>query len=114
MSKEDGVLSGLIEELRESPEGAIELLSAMTNIVRPWESLKTEGQSVMHTYRRVSAMGEEVARIESNAPTWILTIQGERYTGSKVFNTKDADKKAKALLDAGLKEEGFVLMEPQV
>jgi len=113
MSEKESVLETLIEELRVRPEGAIELLNTMSNVVRPWESLKQDGQSVIHSYRRVSAMGEEVGLIESSAPTWILTIQGERFTGNKVFNRKGAEKEAQALLDAELAERGFILMEPQ-
>lgn len=113
MSEKQSVLETLAKELKENPEGAIQLLEAMTNVVRPWESLRSEGQSVMHTYRRLTAMGEEVSLIESSAPTWILTIEGERFTGSKIFNTKDADKKAKALVDAELAARGYVLMDSQ-
>lgn len=115
MSEKQSVLETLAEELKANPEGAIQLLEAMTNVVRPWESLRSEGQSVMHTYRRLTAMGEEVSLIESSAPTWILTIEGERFTGSKskIFNTKDADKKSKALIDAELIARGYVLMDSQ-
>jgi hypothetical protein len=113
MSEKESVLETLAEELRANPEGAIMLLEAMTNVVRPWESLRSEGQSVMHAYRRLTAMGVEVALIESSAPTWILTIGGERFTGGKVFNRKGAEVEAKALLDAELAERGFVLMDSQ-
>lgn len=113
MGKEKSVLETLIEELKENPDGAIELLGAMTNVVRPWESLRNEGQAVMYSFRRVSADGNVVAMIESNAPTWILTVDGERFTGDKVFNTKGASEKAQALVDAELQDRGYVLMEPQ-
>ena len=113
MDKESSVLSALIEELKVRPEGTIELLNAMSNVVRPWEAVKMEGQAVVNSYRRISAMGEEVGLIESSAPTWILAIEGKRFTGDKVFNRKGAEREAQGLLDAQLRERGFILMDPQ-
>lgn len=110
---EVSILDALVEELKENPEGAIKLLDSMTNIVKPWESIKFENRTLFSSYRRLSSYGEELARVESNAPTWILTIQGERFTGNKVFNTKGAADKAMALLDEELEKRGFVLMDPK-
>lgn len=112
--QKQSVLDTLLSELSEDPSRAIRLLEVMTNVVRPWESLKGEGQVVMHTSRRLTVMGNEVALIESNAPTWILTICGDRFTGKKVFNTSHATAEAQALLDKELIDRGYILMDSKI
>ena len=56
-------------------------------------------------------MGEEVALIESSAPTWILNVLGERFVGDKVFNRRGAEEEAQALIDAELSKRGYILMD---
>ena len=105
------IIDTLIVEISENPEKAIKLLESMTNVVRPWEATRGEGHAVMHSSRRMTVMGEEVGLIESSAPTWILTICGERFTSKKVFNTSHALAEAQCILDTELTKRGYVLMD---
>lgn len=108
---EKSLVERLAEELKEEPSRAVLLLESMESVVRPWEEVKVEGQGTVNSYRRLSAMGEVVATIHSSAPTWILTVKGERYLGDKVFHRKGAELRSMQLLDKELSKLGYVLMD---
>lgn len=114
--KEEPVLKRLIVELRESPDLALEYLSVMDKIAKPWEqadnSLDTGNFNAgILQFEKVSATGKVIATISKNFPTWNISILGERPKDAPpVFNNKSAEKDSKAFVDNKLAEMGFILM----
>lgn len=109
---ESGVLASLVEELRSNPAGAIELMQAVASVVRPWERVDIEDglSRASLVYRRTTVMGEEVARIEQNYPTWFISVCGESIRSTRVFNTRTALEEAQDICNDTLISRGYVLM----
>jgi len=117
---EDTLIGQLAKEITEHPKLAVELLSAMSKVVRPWDesSVTTledgRGQNVVKSYKRITITGQQVAVITQNFPAWHIKVMGERPAGApSIFNRKDAQIEAKVFADDLLGELGYILMEDE-
>ncbi len=117
---ETPIVKQLVEEIKEHPQAAVELLTAMSRVVKPWQETNVgpleegRGQNVVKAFLRTTVTGEELALIQQNFPTWHIRVMGERPTGAPdVFNKKDAERESKAFVDEMLVEMGYILMEDE-
>ncbi len=128
------VLDTFLQELKQSPNRAVELIRVLGMITRDWEPLgsngnpinevpvppgknprdfvKTTTSSAVHIsgFRLTTIFGDEVATIFKDSPKWRVTIGGEYQIDTPfVQHSQKAEFNAKQFAENKLREKGFII-----
>ncbi len=105
------LLKELLKELQESPEDALNLLTHLDKVVRPWQITHEYGNHYT-TLTRSTILGREVANLKKDYPKWKVSIESQVLSSTPtMLHQKDAEASAKIYADDMLKQKGYILLD---
>lgn len=133
--KQVSVVESLVAELKQNPEGAVDLVKVLYKITKPWEAIGPDGSLAsvnevpvppgksaqafqklnyngpsIGAFKLTTIFGDEVALIVKDSPKWKITIEGEpQVDGPFVEHGQKAEAKVKAFVEERLTLRGFII-----
>lgn len=133
VQEKESILEQVIYELKTNPSLSVKLVSVLSKITNPWETIGLSGQHVnelavpqgvsvedfkkklnsnphVSGYRLTTIFGREIAIIVKDHPKYKVTIEGETQADAPfVTHSKKAEDSVKEFAEKRLKEKGYIL-----